>query len=72
MVLADTLIQLAYDAGIKPNSGGLPGLPVLKQVMDSVSLFAITAVVGALRSRETLTAHLMASPSPGRFRNSAS
>ncbi|MFD9814908.1 DUF6112 family protein [Streptomyces sp. NPDC059080] len=48
MVLADKLIQLAYDPGIKPNSGGLPGLPVLKQVMGSVSLFAIIAVVGAL------------------------
>ncbi|MEV6209553.1 DUF6112 family protein [Kitasatospora sp. NPDC051914] len=48
MILADTLVQLAYDPGIAPNEGGLPGLAVLKKVMGSLNLFAIIAVVGAL------------------------
>ncbi|TBO59498.1 hypothetical protein EYS09_11670 [Streptomyces kasugaensis] len=48
MYLADKVVQLAYGPGIKPNEGGLPGLPVLKDVMGSVNLFGITAVVGAL------------------------
>jgi hypothetical protein len=47
MLLADTVVQLAYDPGIKPNDGGLPGLSVLKEVMGSVN-FGIIAVVGAL------------------------
>ncbi|MGW0876897.1 DUF6112 family protein [Streptomyces sp. NPDC002740] len=48
MYLADKVVQLAYDPGIKPNDGGLPGLAVLKQVMGSINLFGIITVVGAL------------------------
>ncbi len=48
MYLAEQVIQLAYDPGIKPHEGGLPGLPVLKQVMGSINLFGIIAAVGAL------------------------
>ena len=33
MCLTDKVVQLAYDPGIKPNEGGLPGLAVRKQVM---------------------------------------
>ena len=45
---ADRFIQLAYDPGISPKSGGLPGLAVLKNVVNSINLFGIVAVVGAL------------------------
>ncbi|MBD0694032.1 DUF6112 family protein [Kitasatospora sp. NPDC048545] len=48
MYLADAVVQLAYDPGIAPAEGGLPGLSVLKQVMGSLNLFGIVAVVGAL------------------------
>ncbi|MFD8963402.1 DUF6112 family protein [Streptomyces sp. NPDC059568] len=48
MFLADKIGPLAYDPGIKPNDGGLPGLEVLKQVIGSINLFGIIAVVGAL------------------------
>ncbi len=48
MYLADQVMQLAYDPGIKPNEGGPPGLSVLKQVMGSINLFGLIAVVGAL------------------------
>jgi Family of unknown function (DUF6112) len=48
MYLADRVVELAYNPGVKPNDGGLPGLTVLKEVMGSINLFAITAVVGAL------------------------
>lgn len=48
MRLMDNVIRLAYDPGIKPKEGGLPGLSVLKQVIGSVNLFGITAAVGAL------------------------
>ncbi|GAA2996507.1 DUF6112 family protein [Kitasatospora sp. NPDC059722] len=48
MFLADAVTQLAYDPGITPNEGGLPGLSVLKQVMGSLNLFGIIAIVGAL------------------------
>jgi len=48
MYLADKVVRLAYDPGIKPNEGGLPGLAVLKEVMGSINLFGIIAVVGAL------------------------
>jgi hypothetical protein len=48
MYPVDTVVQLAYDPGVKPNEGGLPGLSVLKQVMGSINLFGIIAVVGAL------------------------
>lgn len=40
--------HLAYDPGVHPRQGGLPGLAVLKQVMGSLNLFGIIAVVGAL------------------------
>ncbi|MEV3857595.1 DUF6112 family protein [Streptomyces sp. NPDC050095] len=46
--LAHQLIVLAYDPGITPKSGGLPGLDVLKKVVSSINLFGIIAVVGAL------------------------
>ncbi|MGW3692365.1 DUF6112 family protein [Streptomyces sp. NPDC005149] len=46
--LADRFIQLAYDPGISPKGGGLPGLAVLKNVVSSINLFGIIAVVGAL------------------------
>ncbi|ALO96709.1 DUF6112 family protein [Streptomyces sp. NRRL F-5650] len=46
--LADRVIQLAYDPGISPQGGGLPGLSVLKNVVNSINLFGIVAVVGAL------------------------
>ncbi|MFD8916012.1 DUF6112 family protein [Streptomyces sp. NPDC059575] len=48
MLLVHKAVQLAYDPGIKPNEGGLPGLSVLKQVMGSINLFGLVAVVGAL------------------------
>lgn len=48
MRLTHKAVQLAYDPGITPNEGGLPGLGVLKQVMGSVNLFGIIPVVGAL------------------------
>ncbi len=48
MPLTYKLTSFAYDPGITPNEGGLPGLKVLKQVMGSVNLFGIIAVVGAL------------------------
>ncbi|MFE2942927.1 DUF6112 family protein [Streptomyces sp. NPDC059096] len=46
--LPDRLVQLAYDPGITPKDGGLPGLAVLKNVVNSINLFGIVAVVGAL------------------------
>ncbi|MFF4819385.1 DUF6112 family protein [Kitasatospora sp. NPDC001309] len=48
MFLADAVTHLAFDPGITPNEGGLPGLSVLKQVMGSINLFGIIAIVGAL------------------------
>ncbi|MBC3991430.1 DUF6112 family protein [Streptomyces buecherae] len=39
---------LAYDPGITPAGGGLPGLSVLRNVVNSINLFGIVAVVGAL------------------------
>ncbi|MDX3526338.1 DUF6112 family protein [Streptomyces sp. ID05-39B] len=46
--LAARAVQLAYDPGISPKGGGLPGLTVLKNVVNSINMFAIIAVVGAL------------------------
>ncbi|MGC0328104.1 hypothetical protein RKD23_001094 [Streptomyces sp. SAI-170] len=46
--LADHFLQLAYDPGISPKGGGLPGLAVLKNVVNSINLFCIVAVVGSL------------------------
>jgi hypothetical protein len=48
MSFANQLVDLAYDPGITPSGGGLPGLAVLKNVVNSINLFAIVAVVGAL------------------------
>jgi hypothetical protein len=48
MSFANQLVYLAYDPGITPSGGGLPGLAVLKNVVNSINLFAIVAVVGAL------------------------
>ncbi|MFB7270761.1 DUF6112 family protein [Streptomyces sp. NPDC056244] len=48
MSLADHVVYLAYDPGISPKEGGLPGLAVLKNVVNSINLFGIIAVVGAL------------------------
>jgi hypothetical protein len=45
--LVDHLL-LAYDPGISPKGGGLPGLSVLKDVVSSINLYGIIAVVGAL------------------------
>ncbi|MGW2213323.1 DUF6112 family protein, partial [Streptomyces sp. NPDC001781] len=39
---------LAYNPGVTPSAGGLPGLDVLKKVIGSINLFGIIAVVGAL------------------------
>ncbi|MGW6912054.1 DUF6112 family protein [Streptomyces sp. NPDC054940] len=39
---------LAYNPGITPKEGGLPGLSVLKNVVSSINLYSIIAVVGAL------------------------
>ncbi|MFJ6635750.1 DUF6112 family protein [Streptomyces sp. NPDC091376] len=46
--LADRVIQLAFDPGITPAGGCLPGLAVLKNVVNSINMFGIIAVVGAL------------------------
>ncbi|WP_211128112.1 DUF6112 family protein [Streptomyces yatensis] len=40
--------NLAYNPGVHPKGGGLPGLDVLKNVMGSINLFGIIATVGAL------------------------
>ncbi|MCC2276212.1 DUF6112 family protein [Streptomyces sp. ET3-23] len=48
MSLADRVVILAYDPGVSPKEGGLPGLSVLKDVVSSINLFGIVAVVGAL------------------------
>ncbi|MFF4767424.1 DUF6112 family protein [Streptomyces sp. NPDC001255] len=41
-------LVFAFDPGVSPKSGGLPGLSVLRTVVNSINLFAIIAVVGAL------------------------
>ncbi|MEU8784848.1 DUF6112 family protein [Streptomyces sp. NPDC048637] len=47
--LADrAAVFLAYNPGISPKGGGLPGLSVLKNVVSSINMFGIIAVVGAL------------------------
>ncbi|MGD3109340.1 DUF6112 family protein [Streptomyces sp. YGL11-2] len=45
---ADHVVYLAYNPGVSPSEGGLPGLSVLKNVVNSINLFGIVAVVGAL------------------------
>ncbi|MGW6395507.1 DUF6112 family protein [Streptomyces sp. NPDC055103] len=40
--------MLAFDPGVSPKGGGLPGLEVLRTVVNSINLFGIVAVVGAL------------------------
>ncbi|QKW20640.1 hypothetical protein HUT16_17585 [Kitasatospora sp. NA04385] len=47
-ILAEAITHLAYDPGVTPAEGGLPGLAVLKKVVSSINLFAIIATVGAL------------------------
>lgn len=39
---------LAFDPGVTPKEGGLPGLGVLRDVVGSINMFAIIAVVAAL------------------------
>lgn len=46
--LVEHVRHLAYDPGVRPRSGGLPGLGVLRDVISSINLFGIVAVVGAL------------------------
>lgn len=48
MPFADRVLYLAYDPGITPKGGGLPGLSVLKNVVSSINMFGLIAVVGAL------------------------
>ncbi|MCX4659181.1 DUF6112 family protein [Streptomyces uncialis] len=48
MSLADRVTYLAFDPGITPKGGGLPGLDVLRNVVSSINMFGIIAVVGAL------------------------
>ncbi|MGW2331576.1 DUF6112 family protein [Streptomyces sp. NPDC001700] len=48
MKLAQRIQHLAYDPGVHPKEGGLPGLDVLKKVMGSINLYGIIATVGAL------------------------
>ncbi|MFD8645151.1 DUF6112 family protein [Streptomyces zaomyceticus] len=48
MPFADRVLHLAYDPGITPKGGGLPGLSVLKNVVSSINMFGLIAVVGAL------------------------
>ncbi|MEU2726017.1 DUF6112 family protein [Streptomyces smyrnaeus] len=48
MKLTQQIQYLAYDPGVHPKDGGLPGLEVLKKVIGSINLFGIIAVVGAL------------------------
>ncbi|GGT22339.1 DUF6112 family protein [Streptomyces antibioticus] len=48
MPFADRFLHLAYDPGITPKGGGLPGLSVLKNVVSSINMFGLVAVVGAL------------------------
>ncbi|MER7336779.1 DUF6112 family protein [Streptomyces sp. NPDC000075] len=48
MKLTAAIQYLAFDPGVSPKEGGLPGLDVLKNVISSINLFGIIAVVGAL------------------------
>ncbi|ATZ23051.1 hypothetical protein SLAV_05730 [Streptomyces lavendulae subsp. lavendulae] len=48
MKFVEKIQFLAYDPGVTPREGGLPGLDVLKNVISSINLFGIIAVVGAL------------------------
>ncbi|MFE5934232.1 DUF6112 family protein [Streptomyces sp. NPDC056470] len=48
MPFPDRFLYLAYDPGITPKGGGLPGLSVLKNVVSSINMFGLIAVVGAL------------------------
>lgn len=56
---------LAYDPGISPAEGGLPGLNVLKSTISSINLFGIVAVVGALCIAGVVWAYGHFSASPG-------
>ncbi|MFF3546859.1 DUF6112 family protein [Streptomyces platensis] len=48
MQLIEHVQYLAFNPGVTPKGGGLPGLPVLKNVMGSLNLYGIIAAVGAL------------------------
>ncbi|MYV97300.1 DUF6112 family protein [Streptomyces sp. SID3343] len=48
MRLLERTQNLAFDPGVTPKEGGLPGQQVLTDVVSSVNLFGIIAVVGAL------------------------
>ncbi|MGW2544389.1 DUF6112 family protein [Kitasatospora sp. NPDC001574] len=47
MLALEAVSHLAYDPGVAPAEGGLPGLTVLKQVVSSINLFAVIGTVGA-------------------------
>lgn len=47
MRLLDPSWLLAYDPGIEPAGGGLPGLSVLRSTVNSINLFCIIAIAGA-------------------------
>jgi len=40
--------NLALDPGVTPAEGGLPGLSVLRNVVNSINMFGLIAVVAAL------------------------
>ncbi|MFD3944956.1 DUF6112 family protein [Streptomyces sp. NPDC058579] len=46
--LTDRVTYLAYDPGVSPKGGFLPGLDLLRNVVSSINMAAIIAVVGAL------------------------
>jgi hypothetical protein len=48
MSLVDRVTYLSFDPGVSPKGSGLPGLDVLRNVVNSINLFGIVAVVGAL------------------------
>ncbi|MFI1432585.1 DUF6112 family protein [Streptomyces lydicus] len=48
MKLIQHVQYLAYNPGVTPKGGGLPGINVLKNVIGSINLFGIIAAVGAL------------------------
>ncbi|RMI46742.1 hypothetical protein [Streptomyces triticirhizae] len=62
-----TLVRsvLAYDPGISPEEGGLPGLDVLVDVMGSINLYGIIAIVGAFALAATAWAYGHFGSSPG-------
>ncbi|MFB9556876.1 hypothetical protein [Streptomyces roseoviridis] len=45
---ADRVTYLAYDPGVSPKGGFLPGLDLLRNIVGSLNLAAIIAAVGAI------------------------